>query len=329
MKTQRPNVVVIGGGTGSFTVLSGLKDYDVSLSAIITTMDSGGSTGKLRDQLGVLPPGDLRQALVALSEAPEIWRNLFLYRFEKGDLKGHNFGNIFLSAIEKITNSNQEALDRASQILQTNGRVIPVTFSKTSLCAEYEDGTIVKGEDGIGESHKRGKISRMFLNPKVQINLEAKRAMERADYIIFGPGDLYTSIIPNLLVSGMQETLSHLNAKGIFVINLMRKPDQTRDFKVSTFIDELEKYTGKGFLDCVVVNTKKPSRKLITRYKKVDRATPIEDDVGKTYSKAKIVRSKLLSKEKIKISKSDGLDRSLIRHDPYKLARVLFSIISS
>ena len=326
---KKSNVVVIGGGTGSFTVLSGLKDYNVDLSAIVTTMDSGGSTGKLRDQLGVLPPGDLRQALVALSEAPEIWRNLFLYRFEKGDLKGHNFGNIFLSAIEKITNSNQEALDRAAQILQTNGRVIPITSHKTSLCAEYEDGTIVKGENGIEKSHKRGKISKMFLNPKVQINLEAKRALERADYIIFGPGDLYTSIIPNLLVSGMQETLSHLNAKGIFVINLMRKPDQTRDFKVSTFIDELEKYVGEGFIDYVVVNSKKPPKKLLTRYKKVDRATSIEDDVGKTYSKAKIVRSKLLSKEKIKISKSDGLDRSLIRHDPHTLARVLFSIISS
>ena len=145
MKTK-PSVVTIGGGTGSFVVLSGLKDYPIELSAIITMMDSGGSTGKLRDQLGVLPPGDLRQALVALSEAPDIWRQLFTYRFENGDLKGHNFGNIFISAIEKIANSNQEAIDRASDILQTNGSVIPITFDKCCLCAEYKDGSVVEGE---------------------------------------------------------------------------------------------------------------------------------------------------------------------------------------
>ena len=169
----------------------------------------------------------------------------------------------------------------------------------------------------------------MFLKPKVQMNVEAKRELERADFIIFGPGDLYTSIIPNLLVSGMRETLKYLNGKAIFITNLMRKPDQTKDFTVSTFINELEKYTGRGFLDYVVVNSKKPSRGAVLRYKKVDRATPIEIDVGRTYSKAKIVKARLLSQEKIKVLKSDGLKRSLIRHDPGKLARVLFRIISS
>ena len=133
MKKQKRNVVTVGGGTGSFVVLSGLKNYEIDLNAIITMMDSGGSTGKLRDQLGVLPPGDLRQALVALSEASDIWRKLFTYRFEAGDLKGHNFGNIFLSAIEKITDSNQEAIDRAADILQTGGRVIPITFDNKEV----------------------------------------------------------------------------------------------------------------------------------------------------------------------------------------------------
>jgi len=330
MKSQKPKIVTIGGGTGSFVVLSGLKNYDLDISAIVTTMDSGGSTGKLRDQLGVLPPGDLRQALVALSEAPEIWRKLFLYRFDNGDLKGHNFGNIFLSAIEKMTSSNQEAIDRASDLLQTCGRVIPITFKKSTLCAKYEDGSVVEGEANIEKSIKKGiKIESMFLKPKVVMNLEAKRVLERADYIILGPGDLYTSIIPNLLVVGMRETLKLLSAKKIFVINLMTKVGQTEGFKVSNFVNELEKYTGEGFLDYIIVNSKKPPRKLLARYESVDKTILVENDLKRYYREAQVIKGGLLSKERFKIAKSDGLKRSLIRHDPNKLAEVLFKIISS
>ena len=163
MTKQKPIVVTIGGGTGSFVVLSGLKYYEIDLNAIVAMTDSGGSTGKLRDQLGVLPPGDLRQALVALSEASEIWRKLFTYRFESGDLKGHNFGNIFLSAIEKITDSNQEAIDRAADVLQTSGRVIPITFDDCTLCAKYEDGTVFEGEANIDEETKSGvRIEKLY-----------------------------------------------------------------------------------------------------------------------------------------------------------------------
>jgi len=325
---SKPNIVTIGGGTGSFVVLSGLKSYPIDISAIVTMMDSGGSTGKLRDQLGVLPPGDLRQALVALSEAPDIWRELFTYRFENGDLKGHSFGNIFLSAIEKITNSNQEAVDRASDILQTSGRVIPITFDKSCLCAKYEDGSVVEGESNIEKIVKRKtRITKVYLKPSALMNLEAKRCLERANYIIFGPGDLYTSIIPNLLVEGIRETMKYLKVKKIFITNLVTKPGQTEGFKVSTFVDELEKYLGEGSLDYIIVNSSKPKEELISLYRKIDRATPIEDDMGHRYRNAKVIKANVLSNVRYVKSSSDKLKRSLIRHDSDKLARVLYEII--
>lgn len=323
-----PKVVTIGGGTGSFVVLSGLKSYPIDLSAIVTMTDSGGSTGKLCDQLGVLPPGDLRQALVALSEAPDIWRQLFIYRFENGDLKGHNFGNIFLSAIEKITNSNQEAVDRASDILQTNGRVLPITFDKVSLCALYEDGTVVEGESKIEKIiSKKKRIAKVYLKPNAVMNLEAKKAMERADLLIFGPGDLYTSIIPNLLVSGVKETLGYSKIKKLLIVNLMNKPGQTEGFKASTFVDEFEKYLWEGAVDYIIVNSSKPREDLIDLYKEVDRATPVEDDLGGTYKNAKVIKAGVLSNVAYNKSSSDALRRSLIRHDSDKLAKVLYKII--
>ena len=328
MKKQKRSVVTIGGGTGSFVVLSGLKNYEIDLSAIVAMTDSGGSTGKLRDQLGVLPPGDLRQALIALSESSEIWRKLFTYRFETGDLEGHNFGNIFLSAIEKITDSNQEAIDRAADILQTGGRVIPITFDDCTLCAKYEDGSIVEGEASIDGEEKRGvKIEGLFLKPSANINLEAKRVLERTDGLVLGPGDLYTSIIPNLVVSGVSETLQYVKAKKILVVNLMAKVGQTEGFKVSDFINEIEKYTGEGFLNYVVVNSRKPSKKLIERYREIDRADLIEDDVGGTYRSAKIIRADILSDYAYKRSSVDKVKRSLIRHDPDKLAKVIYKLI--
>lgn len=328
MKKQKRNVVTIGGGTGSFVVLSGLKNYEIDLSAIIAMTDSGGSTGKLRDQLGVLPPGDLRQALVALSEASDIWRKLFTYRFEQGDLKGHNFGNIFLSAIEKITDSNQEAIDRASDILQTVGRVIPITFDKCTLCASYEGGSVIEGESAIDEYDKKGaRIEKLYLKPSANINLEAKRALERAQAIVLGPGDLYTSIIPNLIVTGVRDIIQNIKARKILIVNLMAKAGQTEGFKVSDFIDEVEKYLGKGSLNYVVVNSKHPSKELIKKYEDVDKAKLIEDDIGGTYSRARIVRANVLSDDAYKKSSADAVKRSLVRHDPDKLARVIYRLI--
>ena len=324
-----PSVVTIGGGTGSFVVLSGLKYYGLDLNAVVAMTDSGGSTGKLRDQLGVLPPGDLRQALVALSESSEIWRKLFTYRFENGDLRGHNFGNIFLSAIEKITNSNQEAIDRAADILQTAGRVVPITFDKCTLCARYSDGSVIEGESNIDEYEKEGiNIDIVYLKPPASINLEAKRVLERCDSIVFGPGDLYTSVLPNLIVTGVSEIIQYLKSKKIFVVNLMSKTGQTTGFKVSTFIDEIEKYLGEGELNYVIVNTKKPSEKILKNYVEEEKVHLVEDDVGGTYRKAKIIRADVLSEISYEKPSSDKLRRSFIRHDSQKLAKVLYKIVS-
>ena len=201
-------VTVIGGGTGTFVVLSGLKEYPFDLGVIVSMMDSGGSTGRLRDQLGVLPPGDLRQCLVALSEAPLLWRKLFLYRFESGDLANHNFGNIFLSALEKVTKSYDKVIETVSYVLKTKGKVIPVTFDKTHLCVTYESGKTIKGEGNIDEDNKeKSRIKKAYLDPLVQANPEALKRIKQSNFIIIGPGDLYTSIFPVLLTKGIKEAM--------------------------------------------------------------------------------------------------------------------------
>ncbi len=331
MTKTRPSVVVIGGGTGTFVALSGLREYSLDLNAVVTMMDSGGSTGRLRDQLGVLPPGDARQALVALSESRDVWRKLFAYRFDTGDLAGHNFGNIFISALEKITGSNQEAVILAAELLKTSGGVYPITFSSVSLCAKYSDGSVIEGEHCI-ESVQKGHpaIVEVYLSPSALMNLQAKRVLERADYIILGPGDLYTSIVPNLLVSGMKEVMKFTKAKIIYVSNLMTHPGQTDDFPLSKHVDEIIKYLGGSYINHILVNSERPSKELLDYYYTIDGTVWVEDDVkAHQYGGAKIVRQKLLSHKKIAYSKADKVKRSLIRHDAEKLATALFNIIDT
>jgi len=326
---NRRKVVVIGGGTGTFVALTGLRKYPLDLSVVVSTMDSGGSTGRLRDQLGVLPPGDLRQALVALSESSELWRELFTYRFEFGDLGGHSFGNIFLSALEKTTGSSRRALKEASKILNIQGSVVPVTFSNSSLCAEYSDGSIVEGEDKIDKSYtKRPRIRRLFLKPKAKLNPKVVKAISSADFIVLGPGDLYTSIIPNLLISNITDVIAESAAKKIYIVNLMTKLGQTDGFTVSDHIMEIDKYLKSGFLDYVLVNNKAPSRKILEWYKKKDNVDLVKDDLyEKNAVEAKVIRANVLSKNVFKRKSNDSTKRSLIRHDPDKLAKVLVKII--
>lgn len=326
---KKPNIVVIGGGTGSHVVLSGLKNKDVNVKAIVTMMDSGGSTGRLRDQLGVLPPGDVRQALVALSESPEIWRKLFSYRFENGDLEGHNFGNIFLSALEKLTGSNKEALKEISAILNVKGSVIPVTYTKCVLCAKYEDGSLIQGESKIDEAlTKRPKIKFMYLNPEGSVNDEAEIAVNSADIIILGPGDLYTSIIPNLLVNDFSNIIAQSKARKVYIPNLMTKLGQTDDFSVSHHILEIDKYLGGGFLDYVLVNNRKPSNEVLDWYKELDNVSLVHDDLyDKKVVEAKIIRGDFLSDTVFTPNLSDRLKRSLIRHDPDKLAEAILRLV--
>jgi len=319
-------ITVIGGGTGTFVVLTGLKSSPVNLSVIVSMMDSGGSTGRLRDQLGVLPPGDLRQCLVALSEAPLLWRKLFLYRFEKGDFSGHNFGNLFLSALEKVSNNYDQVIKTASYILKTRGQVIPVTFEKTTLCAEYEDGNIVKGEGNIDTNiEKKQRIKTAFLDPRITANPKALEAIGDSDYIVIGPGDLYTSIVPVLLTNNIKEKLIKSKAKIIYILNLMTKLGQTNDYNALDFINDLKKYLGR-FPDYVVINNGKIPTDIIKWYLEHHEKTVINNLNDNNFS-GKLEIDDFIDMNSFKKEKADKLIRSVLRHDPQKLAKTLLKII--
>ena len=323
-------VVTIGGGTGSYVVLMGLKKYPLKLTAIVTMADSGGSSGKLRDELGVLPPGDIRQCLVALSESSRLLREMFNYRFEAGGLQGHNFGNIFLSTLEKKTGSLKKAIAEVGKILRIRGKVVPVTFSKSDLCVELEDGTKIVGEthiDVVEKMEKRAKIIKANLYPKAKINEDAKTAIEDADFILIGPGDLYTSIIPNLLVGGMAKAIKNSRAKKIFVLNLMTKYGQTTYYSAKDHVKDLEKYLGKGIIDFILINSKMPKGKTLLWYKQFEEY-PVKDDLENPKS-YQIFRKNLIRDFLISESASDELRRSIIRHDSLKLAKEIMEIIEN
>ena len=317
MPKRQKHFVVIGGGTGTFTVLSALKRYPLKLSAIVSMSDDGKSTGILRDQYGVLPPGDVRRALVALSEDSSMMRKLFEYRFKNGDFAGHSVGNLFLSAFEKITGNFATAVEEASKILNVKGKVIPVTLDNVRLHAKLYDGTLIKGETNIDipKGPARAPIKKVWLEPRARIYKGAKEAILDADAIIIGPGDLYTSLIPNLLVFGVPEAIQKSQAKKIYICNLMTKFGETDGFGAENFVNEIEKYVGKNILDFVLRNTKKPSHNVLKRYKK--EGSEFVDFSG-------IV----LSRSKFEYVLGDViLEGSLVRHDHKKLAKVLLSFL--
>ncbi len=321
-------VTVIGGGTGTFVVLSGLKKYQFDLGAIVTMMDSGGSTGRLRDQLGVLPPGDLRQCMVALSEAPELWRQLFLYRFENGDLKGHNFGNIFLSALEKVCTDYDEVLETARYVLKTKGEVMPVTFEKTHLCVQYESGVVLCGEGVIDENNpEKTRIIKAFLKPDVMPNPAAEERVAFSDYLIVGPGDLYTSIVPVLLVNDLRGRIISSKTKIIYVMNLMTKAGQTTGYKASDFLSDMTRYLGRAPDHLIIHNGTIPDS--IIEWYNQHGDDPVQDDITPDKYSGKVVRSDLINKNHIVKKTADMLTRSILRHDEEKLAEVLYDIITT
>ncbi len=323
------NIVTIGGGTGGFTILSGLKTLpDITISAIVSMADDGVSTGMLRDELGVLPPGDVRKCLVALSEHSTIMRELMNYRFEEGKLSGHTVGNIFLAALEKITGSFVEGVEIASEILKVKGTVIPVTKNQAKLNVLSEDGLLFEGESKVDRANlQTSTIQKIFYKEDVQLNPHAEKAIMQADFIIFGPGDLYTSVIPNIIVSGFREALIKSEAKIIFPINLTNKKGHTMRWKISDYVKTLEFYLGKS-LDFILINNELPSPDQILRYKLEEGdGVIIEDD----FKDPRIVHAPLLSKLIIENDKADieEDDRSFIRHDSRKLTDSIHSIILS
>ncbi len=322
---KRKKIVVMGGGTGTFTVLSGLKYHPVDLSAVVTIADNGGSTGVLRDELGVLPPGDIRQCLVALSAGDDVLRNLFNYRFHEGSLSGHNFGNLFLSALEKVSGGPLSAIREAHRILNVRGRVIPVSARATNLFAELEDGKVIEGEHAIDEPDgDRASIRRCFLSPPVSANPEAITAIEEADIVVLGPGDLFTSLIPVLLVEGIPQALANTKAKRLFILNLVTKYGQTESYTARMFCEAIAHAIAPAPLDVVLANTDVPPPEILARYEKA-RERVVEDDlVGTPY---RVLRVPLLSDDFHEAPVGDPIRRSLLRHDPAKLAQAILGAV--
>lgn len=312
----------MGGGTGNFSVLRGLKNYPVEICAIVSMADDGGSTGILRDELGVLPPGDVRQCLVALSNSSNLMRSLMNYRFENGGLEGHSFGNLFLSALEKVTGSFEKAVEEMGKILFINGKVIPVTTHEVRLKMLLNNRKLLEGEREIYLSQEIDQgYKSMYLEPIAECNPHAIHEILHADLIVLGPGGLHTSLIPNLLVEGVCDALRNAPAKKVFVANLMNRKGQTTGFKVSHYVKELTRYISKDIFDFIVVNTQHPDPELVALY--AEEGEIVRNDLDEE----RVVVAPLLGDPK-EAMKKDLLKRNLIRHDPKKLAHVLMEIVN-
>ncbi len=314
---KNKNVVVIGGGTGTYTVLTGLKKYPVNLTAIVSMADDGGSTKILREEFGILPPGSVRPALVALSQAPKTLANLFNFRFDRGSLKGHNFGNLFITALTEHFSDFEKALEVAGKILQIKGEVIPSTLQGVRLVAKLENGKIVQGEANIDVPKHDGslRIRRIWLEPNAGANPKAISAVKAADLIVVGPGDLFSSIVPNFLVKDIAKAFSRSKATKVYVCNIMTKFGETTGFKAHDFLSAIEAYAGKGTVDYMIINTRKPSSERIKKYEK-ERAEFVE--CNPRHFKGK--KAKIIMENVVRA-------KGFIRHDPDKLARIIISLL--
>lgn len=324
-------VVTIGGGTGSFMLLSGLKKYPINISAIVSMADDGGSTGMLRDELGVLPPGDVRQCLVALSDSSEMLRELINYRFEEGGLKGHSFGNLFLSALEKINRNFSKGVEEAAKILNVKGEVIPVTDKDTNLYMELKNGKILKGEEQINHSEDIQKIGikKNYLKPRAVANKKAIQRILEADLIIIGPGNHYCSIVPNFLVKGITETILKSKAKVVYNCNLINKLKHTENFTLDDYVDSINNYIGAERINFATFNIKKPSLELIEKYASHRELMVKFKKADRNKRNYRVIRADLLSDKKPRFSASDALavQRSFIRHDSDKLGKLIMMIL--
>ncbi|HKR82104.1 MAG TPA: gluconeogenesis factor YvcK family protein [Candidatus Saccharimonadales bacterium] len=327
--TEDSRIVVIGGGTGSFMLLEALKPKFKNLTALVTMADDGGSTGVLRDELGVLPPGDVRQCLVALARSPKV-RDLFNYRFEEGMLAGHSFGNLFLTALEKLTGSFAEAVETASEVLDAQGRVIPITLDNVRLMLEVSDEFRVRGEHNIDTLRFNGSGSkpRLTLEPRAAINPDALAAIAAADMVIFAPGDLYTSLGPLLTVDGVADALQKSKAHKVYICNLVVKPGQTDGFDVADHAAEIERFAGGPVLDTVIYNTAEPAGGLPETYVREGEYLVEVDAQNLKAVHYRAIGKPLLSTKTVAISEGDPLaaQRSLIRHDGAALLGALLEL---
>lgn len=330
---RQKRVVTIGGGTGSFVLLTGLKKYPVDLSAIVTMADDGGSTGRLRDELGVLPPGDIRQCLTALSESSETMRDLMLYRFESGNLKGHNFGNLFVSALEKSCGSLTKGIEEITKILKVRGTVIPVTEKDMRLVATLEDGSELHGEDTLDEDdrlRRQGvRLINLSLAKRVSANPKAIEYIRRADLIVLGPADHYSNIISNLLVTGISGAIKKSKAHIVYVSALTNKRGLTDGWGVREYVDSLESFIGKNRIDSVICNTREIPEMLMKRYDKHEGRGMLVSCPTKSSGSYTIVRANVAATSEVKSREGDAIShtRSFIRHDSDDLARVIMFLL--
>lgn len=324
-------VTTIGGGTGTTSVLKGLRDYpDLSLSVIVSMTDDGGSNATVRDEFGLLPLSDLRKSIIALStrNTDEILRDLFMYRFSQGNgLSGHTLGNLIMIALSDIAGSELEAIKACEKLFDTKGHIIPVTLDKVRLVAEYSDGSKLIGEHLIDESGKKKRIVKLSVSDVAQANPDAVKAIMESDFVVIGPGDLYTSLIANLIIPGVKEALMTTKAKIIYIANLMSKIGETKGFSLSDLVIEIQSYIGRD-LDYVLANNSEIPSTILQKYKD-DGETPFQDDLSQDkFPGLNIVRSDLISRLGIKAVKGDSLKRSILRHSSKKLGEELYSIFN-
>ena len=309
-----PRIVAVGGGTGLSMLLSGVKNITNNLTAIVSVGDGGGSSGRLREEMGILPPGDIRHCITALADDEDLVNKLFKYRFNNGEgLEGHSFGNLFLTALCEITGSMVTAVKESSNVLSIRGRVLPATLDDMKLAAEMEDGRIIHGESMIPEAH--GKIKKLFTQPaNCKALPEVIEAIRNAELIILGPGSLYTSVIPNLLIKEIAKEIAKSKAKKIYVCNIMTQPGETDNYKVSDHLKALIEHAGSNkIVDAVLVNDYLPD-KLADKYQK-SGSYPVKLDIAEV----KKLGVKIFAKKLIEDSKE-----GLVRHSSNRVARAVY-----
>lgn len=308
-------IVAIGGGTGLSTMLRGLKAYTEQITAIVTVADDGGGSGMIREDLHLLPPGDIRNCIMALADTEPIMEKLMTYRFDAGRLKGQSFGNLFLAAMCGISDNFEQAVRRVSDVLAVKGRVLPVTEQNVSLGAEFEDGTIVVGESVIPKKSTEygSRILRMFLSPKsVQPVPDCLKAIAEADLIVLGPGSLYTSVIPNLLVEGMPEAILNSRAKTVYVCNVMTQMGESEDMTAFDHVQAVTGHAGGSIVDTCLVNIEPVPEDLQQKYI-AEHSTPVEVDESRfAGSGIALVRRELLD-----------VSKGYARHDYRRLAETI------
>ncbi len=309
-----PKVVGIGGGHGLSSLLKGLKEYTSNLTAIVTMADSGGSSGRLRRDLGMPPPGDIRNCLVALADTEPLMEDLFQYRFKgPSELKGHSFGNLFIAAMSEVTKNFASAVRASSKVLAIRGQVIPSTLSDISLQAKMKEGRVVKGEAKITE--EGGKIEEISLFPSdVDSNPEALKAIKEAEIIVIGPGSLYTSVMPNMLIKGIRDAIKTSKAFKIYVCNIMTQAGETGNYSASDHIEAIHRHTKSRFMDYVLVNTSQAPPALAKKYEEEEAFLVKLDEEKLEKMEVKIVKANLMS------------TKDYLRHEPDKLARAIMKI---